>query len=1034
MRAALVGATLVGTVAAMLPQTAALAAVNPDVTVGTAPQRPADVAAVSSAPATSQLSFDVALAPRDPQALAAFVTAVSTPGSPQYRKFLAPKQFGPRFGATPTTIASVTAALRSRGLSVGAASSNGLSIPASGTVEQVSAALRTSFKQYRLRSGRTGLANVSAPRLPATVAAQVQGFVGLNQLTHAITDHPAASGTAPAPAADPTPPPAPAGPTACAAANSTATATHAFTPAQIAQHYGIDSLYASTMGQGATVALFELEPFDPTDIAAYQSCFHTATPIAVRPVAGGVGAGTGSGEAALDIEELIGLAPAANLLVYEAPNDGASVYDEFKQIADDDAAQVISDSWGLCEAESGVPELAALERPILQQMAAQGQTVLAATGDSGSEGCFAPPDSSDTSLSIWEPASQPEVTSVGGTSMPSVSGADTSWNNVYGATGGGVSTLWQMPAYQHLAATTGASSSAPCGAPAAVLCRQTPDVSATADVAHGSLAYYGGAWHAVGGTSAATPIWASVLALINATCTAGSVGFANPALYQLAAAGSPALVDVSVGPDNDFTGDHPGDYPTTSGYDLTTGLGRPNAAALRGGLCPAVGKAGSGTMTVTPPLVQPATATTLTFSYSPAPGQGMVDGELDLTVPGTWTLPTTVPTTAGYTTSSSGVLSIVGTTIVVTGLTVPVGGSVTITYGDTSGGAAQAQTPSVPQISVFGARSRVAKTGATAPLAINPAVRVIVPGAAAAGAVLTRTAGVDRIATSIAASESGFPSDGSAGAVVLARSDLYPDALAGVPLAAQNDGPLLLSPSSGLTTALIAEIERVLPVGRKVFLLGSSASLSMAIDTQLQTMGYLPVRLQGPTRYDTAIKIANALGSPATVFEVDGTNFPDALSAGPAAVITHGAVVFTNGTTAAPVTAGYLAAHPSDVRYAVGGPAVAADPTAAKLAGVDRYETSVLVAQSFFVSPSVVGAASALKFPDALSGGPITALAGGPIILVPPDGPLPTQTQAYLSQAATTVLSAWLFGGTPSVSTLVADEVAQSLVLVPPAS
>ena len=290
------------------------------------------------------------------------------------------------------------------------------------------------------------------------------------------------------------------------------------------------------------------------------------------------------------------------------------------------------------------------------------------------------------------------------------------------------------------------------------------------------------------------------------------------------------------------------------------------------------------------------------------------------------------------------------------------------------------------------------------------------------------------MATSIAASQAGFPTAGTAGAVVVARSDLYPDALAGVPLAVQYDAPLLLSPSSGLPAATVAEIQRVLPAGRQVFLLGSTASLAATIDTQLLNLGYVPVRLQGATRYDTAIKIANALGDPHTVFEVDGTNFPDALSAGPAAAITHGAVLFTAGTSAAAPTTAYLAAHPDDVRYAVGGPAATADSSAAKLVGVDRYQTSMMVAQAFFNSPSVVGVASGLKFPDALSGGPAAALAGGPLILVPPDGPLPTSTQSYLSQIASSVLSGWVFGGTPSVSTLVANEVAQSLVLVPPSS
>lgn len=1025
-------ATALGTA---LPARATPPPTPPDVAIGMAPQRPANIAAVTSAPSDAVLHFSVALAPRDPAALANFASAVSKPGSPLYRHYLAPGQFGARFGATPATIAAISATLTARGLHVGTASSSGMSIPVTGTVAEASAALHTSFKNYRLRSGRHGLANVETPKLPAAIARNVQGFVGLNQLTRALS-RPA---TRSAEAVDTVESPAAAGavstgPTPCTAATNAATATSAYTAPQVAQHYGLDALYATTKGQGATVALFELEPFDPADVAAYQACYETHTAVSLRLVDGGAGTGSGTGEAALDIEEVIGLAPQTNVVVYEAPNDGAGVYDELREIANDDTAQVISDSWGLCEAQAGVAELAQLERPLLQQMAVQGQTMLAATGDSGSEGCYAPPDSYDESLSVWEPASQPEVTAVGGTSAASVTAADKSWNDDFGATGGGISTLWPMPAYQRSLGSLPNSTSAPCGATASQLCRETPDVSAMADVDHGSLAYYGGSWIAVGGTSAATPIWASLVALIDANCTAGSVGFINPALYALAAAHSGALVDVASGPSNDFTTANPGEYPTTVGYDLTTGLGVPHAATLATGLCPAVGASGSGTMSVTPTLVQPSTTTSLTFTYTPAVGQGMVDGELDLTVPGTWTLPTTSPNVSGYTTATAGIVSVIGNTISVTGITAPAGQKVTITYGDTRAGAAPAQTPSVPQISVFAARSRQSKNELTAPLAISPAVRVMPAGQTGVSAVLTRVAGADRIATSIAESRAGFPSDGSAGAVVLARADLYPDAIAGVPLATANDAPMLLTPSSGLTSPLVAEISRVLPIGRTVFVLGGSASLAPAIDLQLESMGYVPVRVAGANRYETAVKIANALGNPTTVFEVDGSNFPDALTAGPAAAMTRGAVLFTYRSATVAATTTYLSTHPVSVRYAVGGPAAAADPGANAIVGADRFETSVLVAQSFFYSPSLVGAASGVTFPDALSGGPITALAGGPIILVPPTGNLPAPTQRYLANVANSVLSGWLFGGPAAVSTAVANEVAQSLVLVPPST
>ncbi|HET9187332.1 MAG TPA: cell wall-binding repeat-containing protein [Acidothermaceae bacterium] len=1025
-RVAAVGALVAGSLVA-LGQSALAGAPVAQVAVGVAVAPPADLPAAVADPA-SPVKATVVLAPRDQAALEAFAAAVSTPTSPQFRHFLAPGEFAARFGATPTVITEVSNALRQRGLDVGPVSSNGLSIPVSGTVAAVGAAFHTSFASYRLPSGQGALANVAAPTLPADVASQVQGVLGLDQLTQATPTATAAAVAAPAAA----------GPTACAAASTAATSSGAYVPAQVAHHYGIDSLYATTTGRGSTVALFELEPFSAADVAAYQSCFGTSASVTVQQVDGGAGSGAGSGQAASDIENVIGLAPAAAVVVYEAPNDAASVYDQFRQIASDDAAQVVSDSWGLCEATSGAAQLAALERPLFQQMAAQGQTVLAATGDSGSEGCYLPPGSTDTSVSVWEPASQPEVTAVGGTSVATVDAADTAWNNTAGASGGGISALWPMPSYQHGAGDIADSSAAPCGAPSGQLCRETPDVSVSADPNHGSLAYYGGAWQHVGGTKTTASTWAAIVALVDASCPAGPVGFLNPALYALNGAAGAPLVDVKTGPNNDFTKTSGGRYAVRTGYDLTSGLGRPNVGTLAADLCPSVAPPGSGTMTVTPALVATSTSATLTFTYTPgvasgATSSGMVDGELDITVPGTWTLPSTTSTNSGYTTSSAGVVSIVGNTIVVRGITVPAGKTVTVTYGDTTGGAPQAQTPSFAQATVFSARSRNGPTGAPASLAISPAVRVLAPGGGVPGqALLTRVAGAERIATSIAASQIAFAAAGSAQNVVLARSDAFPDALAGVPLAAQLHGPLLLTPSAGLTDPLKAEIQRVLATGSTVYVLGGTVAVSPTVDAQLRAMGYQVTRASGASRFDTAVAIAHLLGDPSVIFEADGTNFPDALSAGPAAAITHGAVLLTFGKQPAAPTTVYLATHPGDLRYAVGGPASTSDPVAQPFVGADRYATSVLVAQQFFNGPSAVGTASGTSFPDALSGGPVAALAGGPMVLVPATGSLPTTTQGYLASIASSVLTGWLFGGTAAVSTAVADQVAQSLVLVPP--
>jgi putative cell wall-binding protein len=327
---------------------------------------------------------------------------------------------------------------------------------------------------------------------------------------------------------------------------------------------------------------------------------------------------------------------------------------------------------------------------------------------------------------------------------------------------------------------------------------------------------------------------------------------------------------------------------------------------------------------------------------------------------------------------------------------------------------------------------------ATQPLsagaAVTGAAATAPPRTTTGQGTLTRVAGADRIATSVRISEVGFPNKLSATAVVLARADDFADELAGGPLAARFQGPLLLTPSSGLTDAVRVEIQRVLAVGHSVYLLGGTDAISAKVGTDLQSLGYTPVRVDGVDRYDTAVKIANILGDPPTVFEVDGTNFPDGLSAGPAAALSHGVILLTAGHVQAPETAQYLGTHPTDLRYAIGGPAAAADPTAQPLVGADRYATSILVANQLFASPSIVAIASGVAFPDALSGGALAGIDGAPMLLVPSNVPLPASMRSYFDRYSNTVLSAWLFGGTSAVSTPVAKAIAQALVLVPSAS
>jgi hypothetical protein len=322
-----------------------------------------------------------------------------------------------------------------------------------------------------------------------------------------------------------------------------------------------------------------------------------------------------------------------------------------------------------------------------------------------------------------------------------------------------------------------------------------------------------------------------------------------------------------------------------------------------------------------------------------------------------------------------------------------------------------------------------------------------------------RVQGLDRDGTAIAISRSQFPSPdhpGLAQAVLLASDTTYPDALAGTPLAIAKDGPLLLTTPSGLKPAVADEITRAAPKGATVYLLGGPAALDPSIDAQVQALGYAPRRIAGPTRFATAVAIAAVLGDPRQILEASGVDFADALSAGAAARTTSrpdshvvsGAVLLTKGSTQAPETSAYLAAHKADTRVAVGGPAAAADPSANPLVGSDRYATAAMVAQHFFTSPNPaypahnpdqfltpknLEFASGITFADALAGSADTRN-GSPMLLVSPCGPLPSSLAAYLRSIRTTEAGPQgageggvLYGGPMAVGDDVLTEIEQAV-------
>ncbi|HEV2360895.1 MAG TPA: IPT/TIG domain-containing protein [Acidimicrobiales bacterium] len=607
--------------------------------IGRAASLPKGARLGTAVPAATAMTVDVALQPRDPVGLAAAAAQVASPRSPLHRHYMTSAQVVSLFAPSSTTVVAVEGALEAEGLHVVGSEASGMVLVLRGTAGTFATAFRTQLRAVTLPDGSIGRLATSAPAFPATIAPEIAGVVGLDALgkpvalglhppTRALPASAASSSGSSATTASTSPsasaPTAPAtsvtarsgtrlakaaaagGPGSCAGADQAALAFAGYTPAQVAKAYGFDGLYsAGDVGGGQTVDIFELEPFAMTDIAAFDQCLfgssHTSQ-ITVVPVDNPNTTGYGSGEAALDVEEVSALAPGAHLDVYEAPQTFLSWLDEIAAMVAQDHAPVVSTSWGLCETQMSEvsPGFPQIENVFFEEAALEGQSWFAASGDSGSEGCYRN-DPYNTSLSVGDPASQPFVTGVGGTEIldPTDPPREVVWNDgglvgvsTEGAGGGGISGLWPMAPWQSGPGVPGVanaySSGTPCSAATGVDCREVPDVSANADEFHGDIIFYGGAFGTIGGTSAAAPKWAAAAAVTNADCATAHiapVGFANPALYEIASnpnSYSEGFNDITEG-NNDNIGAHGGAYPATTGYDMATGLGTPRLTSPTGG-------------------------------------------------------------------------------------------------------------------------------------------------------------------------------------------------------------------------------------------------------------------------------------------------------------------------------------------------------------------------------------------------------------------------------------------------------------------
>ena len=342
-------------------------------------------------------------------------------------------------------------------------------------------------------------------------------------------------------------------------------AATSYTPAQVAALYG----FPDGAGNDQCVALIELGGgYKPKDLQAYFSKLGVATPaVSAVSVDHATNRPTGDpsgpdGEVLLDIEVAGAIAPQARIVVYFAPNTDAGFLNAITTAIHDtvNKPSVISISWGGPEASWTPQALTAFDQAF-QAAATLGITVCVASGDGGSADGVG-----DGKDHVDFPASSPYALACGGSSLHGAAAhisGEVVWNDgaAGGATGGGISSFFPVPAWQAGLSAKRGKTHVPLDF------RGVPDACGDADPRTGYEILVDGNSAVYGGTSAVAPLWAGLIARINAIKGAPA-GYLNPILYKA----PEALRDIKKG--------NNGGFAAAPGWDACTGLGSPNGAAV----------------------------------------------------------------------------------------------------------------------------------------------------------------------------------------------------------------------------------------------------------------------------------------------------------------------------------------------------------------------------------------------------------------------------------------------------------------------